>query len=444
VSELNRNDSTTIHNRPIELLQNLIRFNTTNPPGNEAECIRYINNLLLGAGIQTNILALDPERPNLIARLKGQGKSPPLLLYGHVDVVSTENQSWQHPPFGGDIAGGSIWGRGTLDMKGGVAMMVAAFLRAKIEGIVPPGDIVLAIVSDEERGSNFGAKYLIENHASLFDGIRYAIGEFGGCAFYIGQKIFYPIMVAEKEYCLIEACMHGKGGYFSLGIRGGTLAKLAWALQQLERHRTPLHITGVTRQFIKTVANALPFPSSLVLRQLLNPTLSGGVLKLLGAKSEVFEPMLHNTVNATVISGADNITVIPENIILDLACMLLPGFSPDDLISEIHHIIGKDIECKVVQHEASPAEPNMGLFDTLGKILREADPNGIPLPLLLPTVTDGRFFSKLGIQTYGFIPMNLPKDFNFWQNTHAADERIPVEALAFGTDAIFKLLQRFG
>ena len=229
----------TIYQLPVELLQNLIRFNTTNPPGNEGECIAYINHLLNSLGIETTLLARDPSRPNLIARLSGQGNAPPLLLYGHVDVVTTENQAWQHPPFGGDLSDGYVWGRGALDMKGGIAMMLAAFLRAKVEGLVPPGDVVLALVSDEEGGGSLGAKYLVENHASLFDGIRYAIGEFGGCTFYVGRKRFYPIMVAEKQLCMIEASVLGKGGYFTLAIRGGAMAKLGRTLQRLDRHRTP-------------------------------------------------------------------------------------------------------------------------------------------------------------------------------------------------------------
>lgn len=436
-------DIATIYQRPIELLQNLIRFNTTNPPGNEGECIAYINHLLSAAGIKTTLLARDPSRPNLIARLAGQGNAPPLLLYGHVDVVTTENQAWQHPPFEGRVIDGFVWGRGALDMKGGVAMIVAAFLRAKAEGLVPPGDVVLALVSDEESGGSLGAKYLVENHASLFNGIRYAIGEFGGCTFYVGRKRFYPIMVAEKQACRIEATLLGTGGYPTLAIRGGAMAKLGWTLQQLDRRHTPLHITSVARQSVKTMADALSFPSNLVLRRLLTPKLSGGVLRLLGAKGEVFEPMLHNTVNAIAIRGADSVSVLPERIILHLACMLLPGYSPDDMILELHRIIGDDVELKVVYYEKAPAEPDMGLFDTLAKILREADPDGIPLSILLPTPTDGRTFSQLGIQTYGFLPMNLPPDFNFWQTTHAANERIPVEALTFGANAIYKVLQRF-
>src|SRR5436305_4080435 len=127
-------DDAAIYQRPAELLQRLVRFNTTNPPGDEAACIVYINKLLTEAGFSTTILAADPARPNLIARLQGQGNAPSLLLQGHVDVVTTEKQVWQCPPFAGDSVDGYVWGRGALDMKGGVAMMIAAFLRAGREG----------------------------------------------------------------------------------------------------------------------------------------------------------------------------------------------------------------------------------------------------------------------------------------------------------------------
>ncbi|MGZ3639915.1 MAG: M20 family metallopeptidase, partial [Ktedonobacterales bacterium] len=155
-------DALTIYQRPGELLKQLVRFDTTNPPGNEAACIGYISDLLRAAGIESTLLALDPARPNLIARLRGRGDAPPLLLYGHVDVVTTEHQDWTYPPFAAVEADGFIWGRGTLDMKGGVAMMVAAFLRAHAEGLSLPGDVILAVVSDEEASGAMGARYLVE------------------------------------------------------------------------------------------------------------------------------------------------------------------------------------------------------------------------------------------------------------------------------------------
>lgn len=434
----------TIYKRPAELLQNLIRFDTTNPPGNEAECITYINGLLTEAGFETTLLAKSSNRPNLIARLQGRGTAPPLLLYGHVDVVTTANQKWTHPPFEGKIVDGCVWGRGALDMKGGVAMMLAALLRAKAEGLTPAGDVVLALVCDEEAGGDYGVKYLVEEHPEQFEGIRYALGEFGGFPLYVGPRKFYLIQVAEKQICFIKATVRGPGGHGSLPMRGGAMAKLARLLQRLDQHRLPVHITPVARQMVEAMASALPFPLGIVLRQLVNPILTDTVLNLLGEKGRMFESLFHNTVNATMVHGGEKVNVIPSEITVALDGRLLPGYTPDDLIAELRPIIGDEVELELVRHDPGPAEPDMGMFDLLAGILREADPDGIPMPLLLSGTTDARFFSRLGIQTYGYTPMNLPPEFNFAQLAHAADERIPVDAVDFGANAIYKVLQRYG
>lgn len=430
--------------QPAELLQRLIRFDTTNPPGNEGECIGYIQSLLNAAGVETQIFAQTPERPNLIARLAGQGNAAPLLLYGHVDVVTTAHQSWRYPPFDATLADGYIWGRGALDMKGGVAMLLAAFLRAKAAGAALPGDVVLAILADEEASGAFGARYLVEQHAPLFAGIRYAIGEFGGFALHIGGRRFYPIMVAEKQMCAIRAIVRGPGGHGSLPLHGGAMAQLGRLLQRLERRRLPVHITPVARHMFEAIAAALPLPTSAIIRQLLNPARTDAVLRLLGPRGQVFDPLLHNTVNPTIVRGGDKINVIPSEIVLELDGRLLPGYGPADMLAELRAIAGRAVELEVSLYEPGPAAPDLGLFGTLADILRAADPTGTPVPLLLSGVTDGRFFARLGIQTYGFLPMNLPPDFNFAQTLHAADERIPVAALDFGTNAISAALQRFG
>lgn len=433
-----------IYERPAELLQNLIRFDTTNPPGNEARCVNYISSLLTGAGFETKFLAKDPDRPNLIARLKGRGTAPPLLLYGHVDVVTTANQKWTHPPFEAKVVDGYVWGRGALDMKGGVAMMLAAFLHAQAEGLTPAGDIVLAILSDEEAGGDYGANYLVENHAQQFEGIHYAIGEFGGFPLYIVQRKFYPIQVAEKQFCWMNATLRGPGGHGSIPVRGGTMAKLARLLQSLDKHRLPVHITPVARHMIETMTSVLPFPSSLVLRQLLNPRLTDRVLKLLGTKGQLFAPLFHNTVNATIVQGGEKINVVPSEITLKLDGRLLPGYTPENMMAELRQLIGDDIELELIRYEPGPAEPDMGLFNTLAGILRQLDRDGIPMPLLISATTDARYFSRLGIQTYGFTPMNLPQEFTFFETIHAANERIPVEAVNFGANAVYKLLQCYG
>ena len=154
--------------------------------------------------------------------------------------------------------------------------------------------------------------------------------------------------------------------------------------------------------------------------------------------------MAHNPVNATRGRGGEKITVTPSGGTVERAGRLWPGHPPADMITELRRLVGDDVEFEVISHDPGPSEPHMGLFDTLSGILSEGDPEGIPVPLLNPAFTDARFFSRLGIQTYGFLPMKLPAGFNFNETIHAADERIPAEALSFGADAIYKALQRFG
>ncbi len=428
---------------PVEILQKLIRFDTSNPPGNEGECIAFIDQLLTQAGIKTRLLARSDARPNLVARIAGQGNAPPILLYGHVDVVPAESQRWQQPPFSGVLAEGHIWGRGALDMKGGVAMLLSALLRAKAERVQLPGDVVLAIVCDEETLGEYGARFLVETHRELFSGIRYALGEFGGFSLSVGKRRFYPIQVAEKQICWLRVRFIGPGGHGSMPVRRGAMAKLGSFLRRLDRHSLPVHVTPPARLMFQTMASALGGLSGLVIRQLLNPVLSDSVLGLLGQRRRLFAPLVRNTVSPTMLGGSSNFNVIPGEVTLDLDGRLLPGFGPDDLIRELRSVGRDEGQFEVVRFEPGPSGVDMGLFDTLADILREADAEAVPCPLLLSGVTDGRFFSRLGIQTYGFLPMSLPEEFSFMETLHGVNERIPVEAVEFGARAIYQALRRF-
>ncbi|NIM93023.1 MAG: M20/M25/M40 family metallo-hydrolase [Anaerolineales bacterium] len=432
-----------MYDRPYEILQHLVRLNTTNPPGNEADCIAYVNQLLTKFGFETLILAKDENRPNLVSRLNGRGAAPPLLLYGHVDVVTTKDQDWKIPPFEGRVEDGYLWGRGTLDMKSGVAMMLAALLRAKAEGIKPAGDVVLAIMSDEEGGGAYGAEFMVNEHPEQFEGVRYALGEFGGATLYMQGRKFYPIQVAEKQVCWMKGTIRGPAGHGSRPMRGGAMATLAQMLQSLEKTKLPVHITPVARQMIGSIAQELPFPASLILRQLLKPALTDHVLRLLGSNGAYLETLFHNTVNATIVHGGEKVNVIPSMVEVELDGRLLPGYTPEDMFTELREIMGEDVELEVVLHQQAPTEPDMGMFDTLAGILKELDNEALPIPMLLPAVTDGRFLAKLGIQTYGFTPMNLPEEFKFFDTIHAADERITLEAVDFGAEAMYQAILRY-
>ena len=426
-----------------ELLQALIRHDTTNPPGHERACAQYCQSVLNAAGIDAELLGVDADRPNVISRLPGRGDAPPLLLYGHIDVVPTADQPWAVPPFEGRRQDDYIWGRGALDMKGGVAMMLDAFIRAHREQTDLPGDVILALVTDEEAGGHTGAGWLVDEHPERFAGAQYAIGEFGGFSkTYRGRK-FYLVQVAEKQGCRVQATARGPGGHGSLVHHDTAPTRMAEFLVQLDQTPLPYHIHPVTRMMIEAMSSRLPCPDGAFLKLLLNPALTGRILRRMGPAGQELEPLFRHTANATIIAGGEKRNVIPSAVTVNLDCRMLPGYDAESLIGELQAIAGPDIEFEVLRFEPKPWLLNLGLFDTLSDIISEQDPDGVSVPMLMPAGTDGRHFARLGIQTYGWLPMNLPADFDFLKTIHAANERIPVTALEFGAQALHQLLQRF-
>ena len=222
------------------------------------------------------------------------------------------------------------------------------------------------------------------------------------------------------------------------------MGRLGRLLAALDRRRLPVHVTPVARSMIHAIAEELPTVAAVPLRALLRPRLTDRVLDRLGDRAVFFDALLHNTASPTIVRGGQSRNVIPEEVSLDLDCRLLPGFGPDDVFRELRAVAGVDMELAVLRHDPAPGSADMTLFDTLAGILRELDPGARPVPLLFPAVSDGRLFARLGIQTYGFLPMQLPEEMRFMELVHAADERIPVDSLEFGTTAIRRLLERFG
>jgi acetylornithine deacetylase/succinyl-diaminopimelate desuccinylase-like protein len=426
---------------PVELLQALIRFDTTNPPGNEEACVGLVENLLRDHGIDSDRYEKAPGRPNLIARHAGSNGGPPLVLYGHVDVVTTAGQRWTHPPFGGDLVDGYVWGRGALDMKGGVAMCIAAFIAAHESG--SPTALQLVILSDEENGGDVGARFLADERPEVFEGARHALGEFGGATQWIGGKRFYPIQVAEKQMCWLRAHVRGTGGHGALGVKGGAMRKLADVLRTLDRKEPPVHIIPLVREWFEAMAVELPRPQALLLRRLLDPRTADIAVRLLGSRGRLLNRVIRNTVSATIVHGGDKINVIPSDIELQLDGRILPGQTPDDLIRELHDLVGKDVEFELIRHDPGPPDPDLSFYEPLAQIIRELDPGSVPVPMLQAGVTDARFLSRAGIQTYGYLPLKLPQEFEPFPLIHNADERVPAEALAFGVEAITQAIARY-
>lgn len=431
---------------PVEILQKLISFDTSNPPGREVECAQWLNSLLLEHQISSQILAPDDasHRASVVARIKGDGESPPLLLYGHLDVVSIHGQVWTRDPFSGDLADGCVWGRGAVDMKGGLAMMIHALIRARYDDQPPPGDVIFAAVADEEDGGEAGAGFLTKRHAEIFKDVRHALGEVGGFTTHIRGKRFYPVMVAEKHICRIELTFQGAGGHGSQIHVDTATSRAAEALRRLEKAKPPYRITPVTREMVRSIGQSLPFPANLVMRMVEFKPSAGIALRIMGSRSaRMLEPMLRNVITPTIIRGGVQENASPAQVKLLLDCRLLPGDDQSDIVNQVRRIVGPDPQIEVMRYDTGPSPAEMSLFPFLAEILERADPGSVAIPFMVAGGTDAKWFQTIGIDTYGFTPMILPPDLDFMGLFHGTDERIPIEAVNRGSDMVYQAVREY-
>jgi acetylornithine deacetylase/succinyl-diaminopimelate desuccinylase-like protein len=428
---------------PVALLQQLIRIDTTNPPGNETPAALLLADVLSNEGLEPEIYAKSPDRANLVVRIAGTGEAPPLLMHAHLDVVSTVDQDWERDPFGAEIVDGYLWGRGTLDMKVGAVMYADAIVRAHHADTPPAGDIIFCALADEENGGEYGARFLVEQHPEIFADVKYAIGEFGGFPKILAGKRFRPIQIAERIPVRFEVTVTGPSGHGSLRVRGGTTAKLGAVLQALDSEKLPVHVTDATRIMLGALIANSSGATKLALQCLLVPATAGPALTVLKDLA-AFEGLLRNTASPTIIRAGDKLNVHPAKASVILDGRMLPGCTPEEMQAEIEAVVGPDATVTFTTEGHPTNRPiDMALFPTLAAVLVDSYPDSIPIPFLLPAVTDGRWFGTLGIQHYGFMPLDMPDEFSFTELVHAANERVPVAAVAKGADAVFDLIQRY-
>ena len=431
-------DWPAVQDEAVRLLQDLLRFDTTNPPGNEQPAAEYLADVLEREGFEPRLLSSQPGRTTVIARLIGRGERGPLLMQGHTDVVPADPAEWSRPPFSGDLADGCVWGRGALDMKGTVIIQLMALVLAQRHGVRPCGDVIFCAVPDEEAGGALGAGFLVDHHPDLIRA-EVAIGEVGAYSLYMGDDCYYPIQVTEKIGCQVGLRTTGASGHGSMPIRDGAMAAAGRVLEALTRRRLPVHVTPIAEQFIRTLAESQP-----ELLSLLAPGGIDGALAELGVSGRMFEAILHNTAVPTVIQGGNKTNVIPGSVNITVDGRLLPGQTADEFVRELKALIGDDAEITNVRNTPSFTEAPLGpFFDELKTIVEELDPGSKAVPSLLTAVTDARLFARIGIPTFGFGPVKLHRDMPFWTLFHSADERIPVEGLRFGVEAIYRLLERY-
>lgn len=431
----------------LEHFKNLLRIDTSNPPGNESAAARYLANVLAKENIAASIIEAAPGRANLVARLPGSGKKAPLLLNGHLDVVPADADKWRHPPFGAIEADGCIWGRGAVDMKNMVAMSLMTLISLKRAGLPLDRDVIFAAVADEEAGCRHGSLFLVDQHPELVRA-EYVLTEVGGHTMHIGKARFYPVQVSEKGLCWFELRAEGPPGHGSMPHPHSAVARLAKAIVALSEARLPQHNTEIVVNFVRALAERAPFPQSRLLPLLLSPLVSPKLLDGLERRNLEqalgLNAMLRNTASPTMLSGGKAINVIPSNASVKVDGRLIPGQTVESFLDEIRRVVGEDVTLTVLdQREGSVFDAKTELFATITDVLARHDPEGAPVPYMIPGFTDAFAYKKLGATCYGFSPVRLGPEIAFGSMYHGHDERIPIDGFLWGMRVLYELVRDF-
>jgi acetylornithine deacetylase/succinyl-diaminopimelate desuccinylase-like protein len=427
-------------------LQDLIRLDTTNPPGNEIRVAEYIRRRLTAEGIESTVLESAPGRGSLIARLQGDGSHRPLLLLGHSDVVTAEADQWTHPPFGGDLVDGVLWGRGAVDMKGLIAVELEVFLLLKRLGLPLKRDVILAATADEEAGATFGVKWLLDRHPDLLDA-EFALNEGGGIGYLTGGHWFFGCQTAEKGVAWMSLRARGEPGHASTPRGGTAVGKLAVAVARLAEARLPQHRARTMERYIEALSRVTPPPLGPRLMGLLDPAREAEILADLPdrAMAAGLGAALHNTAVPTILRAGEKINVIPSVAEAQVDCRLVPGQTADGAIAEVRAIIGDEIEIEVMRAEPGlESAYDTPLFDTIRTVIGELEPGSVVAPSMAVGATDGRFLARAGVKVYGFWPLKVgPNEPVPSSLFHAHNERVSVNNLGFAVRAFGEVVRRF-
>ncbi len=426
------------------LLADLVRIDTSNPGGCERPAAERCAEELRRDGIEPLLLEAQPDRTNLVCRLRGSGELPPLLLTAHLDVVPA-GEGWTHPPFGAEIHDGYLWGRGAVDMKHHAAMSVTTLRALAREGRRLRRDVILALTADEESGCDLGATWLVDEHAEKVHA-EYALGEVGGFTLHLEGRRFYPIQIAQKGVLWLTARAKGECGHGSMPRQKSAVGTLAAAVAKVASTPLPFHRPEPTRAFLEVVRQTLGFPKGIALGALLQPKIAPRILAALPdrALARTFHAVLANTVSPTVLRAGDKVNVIPGLAEAELDGRTLPGSDGEKLLAELRALVGPEVELEVRRRlPAVEAPADTPLFTALGEAVRRGDPEGIAVPYMVPGFTDALAFSRNGTTYYGFAPVGLPPGLRFAELYHNVDERIPVEGFRWGMRVLHDAVRSF-
>ena len=454
------------HDRVVRTLVALIRIPSVNPPdppGPELEAARAIAGWLAESGVRSTVYEPVPGRGSVVARLRGDGTGgEPLLLLSHLDVVPAPVDRWTRDPFGGEIADGYVYGRGAVDMKDLVAMEVEVIRllaeTARDAGRDPatdpvPGmrrDLLLAVTADEEAGGRDGAGWLADNHPEHLLAAG-ALNESGGVSLEVGGRRLYPIQIAEKGYAVYRITVRGTWGHGSMPRPDNAAVLAADAVRRLSV-AGPSRLTPVMAAFFDAAAEALGGEPAVLLRAMAGGDTGRAEAAIERLCAPVYaraaRALLRDTVSPNVIHAGVKYNVIPGEAIIEVDCRLLPGTEEPAMRADIEARLGPELlaVCRIDLVTTAPpvvATADTPLYRVLERAIRDADPEGVPLPVMAPFATDNKALLRLGVPAYGFSPLRLEPGESYLERYHGVDERVGLDALRWGLPVLYDAVMRF-
>lgn len=421
----------------VALTSDLIRIDTTNSgdergPGERAAA-EHVATLLADAGLAPVILEPRPGRASVITRVAGADQSrPALLIHGHLDVVPADPADWRVHPFSGEVSDGCVWGRGAVDMKNMDAMVVTAIRQQLREGRRPARDVVLAFVADEEAGSDLGARWLVDTHPELFEGVNEAIGEVGGFSTTVAGQRLYLVQTAEKGLAWLRLTARGTAGHGSMVHQDNAVTALADTVARIGGHTWRPILTPTVSAFLTEVCQVLGIDAV--------PENWDEVMRHLGPIATMTAATLTNTANPTMFTAGYKVNVVPQTATAHVDGRFVPG-QEEAFFAELDELLGPAVSRETEHYEPAVQTTFDGdLCAAMSAALLAHDPGARIAPYCISGATDAKSFSCLGIRCFGFAPLRLPADLNFASMFHGVDERVPVESLRFGVRVLDQFL----
>ncbi|MGI5862442.1 MAG: M20/M25/M40 family metallo-hydrolase [Myxococcales bacterium] len=434
----------------LALLADLLKADTTNPPGNERACAEVLAESLRKDGYEPQLVEKAPGRTNLVVRRQGDGTGGgPLLLTGHLDVAPADAAEWKHPPFGAETEEGWLYGRGALDMKGHLAACAMVLKQLARDDVKLKRDVIFAAVADGRTGCDLGARFLVDEHPELVRA-DWAIGAGGGLPFELEGKRLYPIQVAHKGATWISMKARGPLGQGSIPRSDSAVLKLALAIARIGNQQLPLHVAASTRQMLRAIGQELGSSARFLLSMVGRPSLTDFALENAvpePALRRSLQAVLRNTATPTVLRAGEATNVLPSTAEARLDGRILPGQSTANLLCELKEIVNDADITFTVMKELSPVEAPIDspLYERLAAAVKELDPQGAPIPFVGHSFTDASAFCRLGMRFYGFTPVRFPEKagIDITELPHLANERIPIDGFKAGVRALFGVVAGF-